>query len=36
MLQNKFKKILVGIDGSANSIRGLNEVISIAAYCPRS
>ena len=30
MLQNRFKKILVGIDGSANSIRGLNEAISLA------
>jgi nucleotide-binding universal stress UspA family protein len=30
VLQNRFKKILVGIDGSANSIRGLNEAISLA------
>lgn len=30
MLQNRFKKILVGMDGSANSIRGLNEAISLA------
>ena len=30
MLQNRFKKILVGIDGSANSIRGLNHAISLA------
>ena len=30
MLQNRFKKILVGIDGSANSIRGINEAISLA------
>jgi len=30
MLQNRFKKILVGIDGSANSIRGLNQAISLA------
>ena len=30
MLQNRFKKILVGLDGSANSIRGLNQAISLA------
>jgi nucleotide-binding universal stress UspA family protein len=30
MLQNRFKKILVGIDGSSNSIRGLNHAISLA------
>ena len=30
MLQNRFKKILVGIDGSPNSIRGLNHAISLA------
>lgn len=30
MIQNKFQKILVSIDGSANSIRGLNEAISLA------
>ena len=30
MLQNRFKKILVGIDGSQNSIRGLNHAISLA------
>jgi nucleotide-binding universal stress UspA family protein len=30
MLQNRFKKILVGIDGSSNSIRGLNQAISLA------
>ena len=30
MLQNRFKKILVGIDGSPNSIRGLNQAISLA------
>ncbi|WP_179371231.1 universal stress protein [Nitrosopumilus ureiphilus] len=30
MLQNRFKKILVGIDGSVNSIRGLNQAISLA------
>jgi len=30
MFQNKFKKILVGLDGSPNSIRGLNNAISLA------
>ena len=30
MLQNRFKKILVGMDGSQNSIRGLNSAISLA------
>jgi nucleotide-binding universal stress UspA family protein len=30
MLQNRFKKILVPLDGSLNSIRGLNEAISLA------
>lgn len=30
MLSNKFKKILVGLDGSPNSIRGLNNAISLA------
>ena len=30
MLQNKFKKILVGLDGSLYSIRGLNHAISLA------
>ncbi|MDE1829189.1 MAG: universal stress protein [Thaumarchaeota archaeon] len=30
MLQNRFQKILVPIDGSVNSIRGLNEAISLA------
>lgn len=30
MLQNRFRKILVGIDGSQNSIRGLNQAISLA------
>ncbi len=30
MLQNRFKKILVPLDGSSNSIRGLNEAISLA------
>jgi nucleotide-binding universal stress UspA family protein len=30
MIQNRFKKILVGIDGSPNSIRGLNHAMSLA------
>jgi nucleotide-binding universal stress UspA family protein len=30
MLQNRFKKILVPLDCSLNSIRGLNEAISLA------
>ena len=30
MIQNRFKKILVPLDGSSNSIRGLNEAISLA------
>ena len=30
MIQNRFQKILVSIDGSTNSIRGLNEAISLA------
>jgi nucleotide-binding universal stress UspA family protein len=30
MLQNRFKKILVALDGSPNSIKGLNEAISLA------
>ncbi len=30
MLQNRFRKILVPLDGSLNSIRGLNEAISLA------
>jgi nucleotide-binding universal stress UspA family protein len=30
MLKNRFKKILVTLDGSENSIRGLNEAISLA------
>ncbi|MDH3341006.1 MAG: universal stress protein [Nitrosopumilus sp.] len=29
MLQNRFKKILVGTDGSAKSIRGLNQATSL-------
>ncbi len=30
MLKNRFKKILIPLDGSLNSIRGLNESISLA------
>jgi nucleotide-binding universal stress UspA family protein len=30
MLKNRFKRILVGLDGSGNSIRGMNEAISLA------
>jgi nucleotide-binding universal stress UspA family protein len=30
MLKNRFKRILVSLDGSANSIRGMNEAISLA------
>lgn len=30
MLQNRFQKILIPLDGSLNSIRGLNEAISLA------
>ena len=33
MMQNRFKKILVPLDGSPNSIRGLNEAISLARQC---
>jgi nucleotide-binding universal stress UspA family protein len=30
VLKNRFKRILVALDGSANSIRGMNEAISLA------
>ncbi len=30
MIKNRFKKILLPLDGSLNSIRGLNEAISLA------
>lgn len=30
MLQNRFQKILVPLDGSPTSVRGLNEAISLA------
>lgn len=30
MLKNRFKKILIALDGSANSRRGMNEAISLA------
>ncbi|MBI3841886.1 MAG: universal stress protein [Thaumarchaeota archaeon] len=33
VLQNRFKRILVPLDGSLNSIRGLNEAISLARQC---
>lgn len=33
MIQNRFRKILIPLDGSANSIRGLNEAISLARQC---
>jgi len=33
MLQNRFKKILVPLDGSLNSVRAMNEAISLARQC---
>lgn len=33
MIKNRFKKILIPLDGSPNSIRGLNEAISLARQC---
>jgi nucleotide-binding universal stress UspA family protein len=33
MIRNKIKKILVPLDGSNNSFRGLDEAISIARAC---
>jgi nucleotide-binding universal stress UspA family protein len=33
MIKNKIKKILVPLDGSKNSIRGLDEAISLARAC---
>jgi nucleotide-binding universal stress UspA family protein len=33
MIRNKIKKILVPLDGSKNSFRGLDEAISIARAC---
>ena len=33
MVKNKIKKILVPLDGSKNSIRGLDNAISIARAC---
>ncbi|KAF6245204.1 universal stress protein [Nitrosopumilus sp. b2] len=33
MIKNKIKKILVALDGSENSFRGLNQAIIIARNC---
>lgn len=33
MIRNKIKKILVPLDGSKNSIRGLDHAVSIARAC---
>ena len=33
MIRNRIKKILVPLDGSKNSIRGLDNAISIARAC---
>jgi nucleotide-binding universal stress UspA family protein len=33
MIRNKIKKILVPLDGSKNSFRGLNEAITVARAC---
>lgn len=33
MLKTKYQKILVALDGSKNSIRGLNEAIYLARQC---
>ena len=32
-MRNKIKKILVPLDGSKNSIRGLDKAISLARAC---
>ena len=36
MLKNRFKNILVALDGSINSTRGMNEAISLARQCKGS
>ena len=33
MMKNKYRRILVALDGSKNSIRGLNEAIYLARQC---
>ena len=33
MLKNRFKNILVALDGSINSTRGMNDAISLARQC---
>jgi nucleotide-binding universal stress UspA family protein len=36
MLKNRFRNILVALDGSMNSTRGMNEAISLARQSERS
>ena len=36
VLKNRFKNILVALDGSINSTRGMNEAISLARQCKGS
>ena len=33
MIQNRFKKILVPLDGSKNSLRGLDKAIYLSRQC---